>query len=185
MSNDKHKILNDNQEIVTSDNNKNDLDYDLILEKLQKNFEEETDKLNTIIKDQEKNIIYLKADIENIKRNAQKEIQSAVGRQVSKVIDLFLLVFDDYERSIDYAKKHSNKDIIDGLLMTYHSFLKTLKDLDVLEIDTNLVFDPNLHEAISTIVDPSKPQNSIAEVIQKGFTYKKQVLRPAKVIIVS
>lgn len=185
MSNDKNKIFDENQEIMNSNNEKNNLEYDVILEKLQKNFEDETNKLNSVIQDQEKNIIYLKADIENIKRNSLKEVQSNVNRQVTKVIDLFLLVFDDYERSIEYAKKNNNKDIIDGLLMTYNSFLKVLKDLDVIEIDTKNLFDPNLHEAISSISDPSKNQNTIAEVIQKGFTYKKQLLRPAKVIIVS
>jgi molecular chaperone GrpE len=185
MSNDKNKILPDDQEIVNNEQEKNDFQYDVILEKLQKNFEDETNKLNTIIKDQEKNIVYLKSDIENIKRNSLKEIQQTVNKQVSKVIDLFLLVFDDYERSIEYVKKSNNKDLLDGLLMTYNSFIKVLKDLEVIEIDTTNSFDPALHEAITTISDPSKDSNSIAQVLQKGFTYKKQVLRPAKVIIFS
>jgi molecular chaperone GrpE len=185
MINDKNKIFDENEEIASVNNEKNNLEYDVILEKLQKNFEDETNKLNTIIQDQEKNIIYLKADIENIKRNSFKEVQNSVNRQVTKVIDSFLLVFDDYERSIEYAKKNNDKDILEGLLMTYNSFLKVLKDLEVIEIDTNNFFDPNLHEAIGTISDPLKTQNTISEVIQKGFTYKKQLLRPARVIIVS
>ena len=105
MNNDENKVLND----IIADNKKNEIEYDLVIEKLQKKFEIENDKLNSIIKEQEKNIIYLKSDIENIKRNGLKEIQNSVNRQTSKIISIFLSVFDDYQRSIEYAEKYENK----------------------------------------------------------------------------
>lgn len=181
MKNDENKVLND----IIDDNKNNEINYSVMIEKLQKEFEIENDKLNNTIKEQEKNIFYLKSDIENIKRNGLKEIQSSVNRQVSKVITVFLSVFDDYQRSIEYAEQYNNKNLLEGLLITYNTFLKALKDLEVIEIDTTKLFDPTLHEAITVINDNTKESNSIVQVVQKGFMYKGQVLRPAKVIIVS
>ena len=182
MNNNENKFSHDNS---LTDNNEKSIDYDLIIDQLQQNFDLEIAKLNTIIKDQDQNIIYLKSDIENIKRNSLKEVQSNINRQMSKVINSFLLVFDDYERSIEYAEKNTNKDILNGLLITYHSFEKALKDLEVIEVEAVKTFDPKLHEAISTIADNTKESNTIAQVIQKGFIYKNQVVRPAKVILYS
>lgn len=182
MNNDENKMLHDAQ---IENDDKNTIDYDLVIEQLQKDFELESNKLNTIIKEQDKNIIYLKSDIENIKRNSFKENQNNVNRQLIKIFSAFLLVFDDYQRSIEYAEKENNKELVNGLLITYNSFLKVLKDLEVIEIDTQGLFDPKLHEAITAISDSTKESNLIAQVIQKGFMYKNQVLRPAKVIIFS
>ncbi len=182
MDNEKKKRI-DEESVL--ENEHNDFNYEVILDQLQKKFDLEEKKLNNIIEDQEKNIIYLKSDIENIKRNSLKEVQSNVNRKISNVISLFLLVFDDYLRSVDYAKTYNNQELLNGLLITYNSFLKVLKDLEVEQIDTNGDFDPKLHEAISMISDDTKISNSIAQVIQIGFLYKNQVLRPAKVIIFS
>lgn len=142
-------------------------------------------ELKDIINSQEKNIAYLKADIENIRRNNYKEIQQNVNRQAHKIVMNFLSVIDDYERSLEFAKTLNQKELYDGLMLTYNAFTKVLQDLDVQEIDCKGEFNPEFHDAISTHVDSSLESNSIYSIVQKGFLYKNQVMRPAKVIIVS
>jgi molecular chaperone GrpE len=44
-------------------------------------------------------------------------------------------------------------------------------------------YDPNLHEAIETVEDRSKPKGINIEVVSKGYLYKEQLLRPAMVKI--
>jgi molecular chaperone GrpE len=139
-------------------------------------------KLEERAKHQEQTIFYLKADIENIRKNTLKEIQSTVHRSNVKILSLFLSVLDDYERSLDYARE--NKEIFEGLSITYNTFLKVLKDLEIEEIVTTGEFNPELHEAISSISSDEQEKNSISTVVQKGYSYKKQVIRPAKVIVV-
>jgi molecular chaperone GrpE len=153
------------------------------LKELKNKHDQEKNELELIIKDQEKNIIYLRADIENIKRNSIKDVQFTVNRQLIKVISSFLSIFDDYQRSIEYLEKHNNKDVLDGVKITYTSFLRVFRELEVTEIKTDGKFDPKLHEAINMISDESKESNTISQVLQKGFMYKNQVLRPAQVII--
>jgi molecular chaperone GrpE len=155
------------------------------LEELKNQHQKEKDRFEKIIKDQESNILYLRSDIENMRRNSVKDIQHAVNRQLIKVINSFLIVFDDYQRSIEYIEKSNQTDILPGLMITFNSFVKALHELEVIEIETNGFFNPELHEALTTMVDTSKESNTIAQVVQKGFMYKNQVLRPAKVIIVS
>lgn len=148
--------------------------------------EKEIESLKLIIEENNKNKSYLQADIENIKRHSKKEIDIAVKSEVKKIILKFLTVLDDYERSLIYIKKIDNtnlKDVLDGLTMTYNSFIKILHELNVQEIDASLPFNPEYHEAISTIQDQTKKADEIVEVVQKGFLYKNQLLRPAKVII--
>lgn len=135
--------------------------------------------------EQEKSMSYLKADMENIRRNSIKEIQNAVNRQVHKIIMSFLNVLDDYERSLMYAKSVNQKELYEGLLITYNTFYKVLEELDVKEIDCGGEFNPEFHDAVTTQVDESKPSQSIFQVVQKGFLCKNKVVRPAKVIIVA
>ena len=140
-------------------------------------------KLEEKCKAQEQSIVYLKADIENIKKNTFKEIQQSTLRSNIKTIGLFLSVLDDYELSMKYAEH--NKEVFEGLLITHKHFLKILKELEVEEIKTDSEFNPEFHEAISSCANELKEKNSIEQVIQKGYMYKKQILRPAKVIVVS
>ncbi len=142
-------------------------------------------ELESSLVEQEKNMAYLKADMENIRRNSIKEIQYAVNRQVHKIIMSFLNVLDDYERSLAYAQSMNLKDLYEGLLITYNTFYKVLEELEVKEIDCSGEFNPEFHDAVTTQVDTSKPSQSIFQVVQKGFLCKNKVMRPAKVIIVA
>ena len=66
--------------------------------------------------------------------------------------------------------------------MIYTSFVNILNDIDVKEIEADgLEFDPNFHQAVLTEKDANKPSNVILEVLQKGYTYKDKVIRPAMV----
>ena len=56
-------------------------------------------------------------------------------------------------------------------------------EIDSQLIDNTLNFDPEKHEALSLIEDESKDENTIIEVIQRGFMILDRVLRPAKVIV--
>lgn len=159
-------------------------DQEKAMQQLLNMFEEQKKESEEKLKKQEQTIFYLRSDIENIKRNTMKEIEQTTKKTATKIISSFLSVLDDYERSLSYAKEEGNTKLINGLQITYNSFLKTLKDLGVEEIDTTGLFNPEFHEAITTINNPEKKENEIEQVVLKGYTYKKSILRPAQVIIV-
>lgn len=179
----KNNDQNQELEHIETPHNTEQLQESGVEELIQKNQMLETTikKLEEQVRNKEQNIFYLKADIENIKKNTFKEIQLAVHRSNVKILSSFLSVLDDYERSLDYAKQ--SKEIFEGLSITYNAFLKVLKDLEIEEIATTGEFNPELHEAISSISSEEQEKNSITTVVQKGYLYKKQVIRPAKVIV--
>ena len=43
--------------------------------------------------------------------------------------------------------------------------------------------DININKAISVIEDNSKEENTVVEVIQRGFTIQERILRPSGVIV--
>ncbi len=181
MNNDTNNLHKD----ISNENSTNQHYQEKELQLMQEKqaLEEEIKKLQNLVDEKTKLQSYLKADIENIKRNNAKEIEFAVTRGVQKVILNFIAVMDDYERSLEYVKTLKNENLEHGLLITYNAFLKVLTDLGVEQINTTGKFNPEYHEAISSIQAPDKQSEEIIETVQKGFLYKKQLMRAAKVII--
>lgn len=171
---------NDNETSNSLDNNQ-DNSMAVELEKCK----EESSLYQEKINDLERSIAYLRADIDNMRRQAHREVEVQSERILKKTILSFLSVFDDYERSIEYARQLKNQELLSGMEITLQSFKKVLQDSGITEIDATGDFNPEFHEAISTISSTEAIPNTIAQVVQKGFILKKNVLRPAKVLIFS
>ena len=74
-----------------------------------------------------------------------------------------------------------NEAVTAGLSLVARSIGDVLTSVGIEEIEASGVFDPNMHHAIVHIDDPTLPENSIAEVLQKGYKYKDIVIRHAMV----
>ena len=62
------------------------------------------------------------------------------------------------------------------------NLVSILKKEEVKEIEASgIEFDPNYHQAVLTEHDETKPSGVVLEVLQKGYTYKDKVIRPAMV----
>lgn len=184
MNNNKHSLKEDIINENASNQEFTNKEESLIAEKNE--LQKEIDALKILLEEQSRSQSYLKADIENIKRNNKREIDYSVNREMQKTIASFLLVLDDYERSLLYIKTldtQNLKEVIEGLTITYNAFLKALRDIGITEVKTDTAFNPEYHEAISVVPDPSKPSDSIVSVAQKGYLYKDKLIRSAKVII--
>jgi molecular chaperone GrpE len=151
----------------------------------ERSIEKKINEASKAIADEyEKKNAYLRADIENIRRNAQKEVQFKVDQAMIRSLSEFLSVLDDYQRALEHAKSFDNNDLLMGLTITYERFLAIFKKLGVTEIKADGEFNPELHEAVSAVKSDEKESGIIAEVLEKGYFYKNKVLRPAKVIVV-
>lgn len=130
---------------------------------------------------------YLFADMSNMQRRSVKEAEDKVNRANIKTIEAFLSVYDDFER----LSQSEDAQKIVGLELVQKSFVRTLQQLGVTEIDTSAGFDTSLHEAIGTAEHSHEKsehscsdKNKIVNVVKKGYLYKGAVvLRPAQVII--
>ena len=97
----------------------------------------------------------------------------------------FLSVGDNLQRALHSSVEGADlSSIKEGLELTFKSFESALASAGITSIDpVDENFDPEKHEALSLIQDESKEENTVIEVVQKGFMILDRVLRPAKVIV--
>lgn len=94
-------------------------------------------------------------------------------------------VGDNLQRALDSSEDATDLDSMkEGLELTFKSFESALKSAGITSIDpAGEIFDPEKHEALSLVQDESREENTVIEVVQKGFMILDRVLRPAKVIV--
>ncbi|HTD80851.1 MAG TPA: nucleotide exchange factor GrpE, partial [Thermoplasmata archaeon] len=93
-----------------------------------------------------------------------------------------LPVLDDLDAAVQSAKGKEGR----GLEMIQANVMKALQESGLEEIPaTGLPFDPYVHECIQLVEDPALPDGQVKEVVQKGYTFRKRVLRPARVAVVN
>jgi molecular chaperone GrpE len=74
--------------------------------------------------------------------------------------------------------------LLDGVELTERELLKSLEKNGITKIEPlGEKFDPNLHQAMYEVPDPSVPSGTVAQVVQAGFKIGERVLRPALVAV--
>lgn len=130
----------------------------------------------------------IQAEFENYKKRVERETQSIRKRACEQLLRDLLPILDNLSLALTHAKDKSGKvdpkELMQGLLMVEDQFASLLQEQGLEKIQTDGPFDPKMHEAVQTVQDTKKKQNSIVDTIQKGYTLAGKVLRPAKVTIV-
>ena len=94
----------------------------------------------------------------------------------------FLKIYDDFIRAKEVISESKiNADGLNSILKNMESLMEkyNVKPIDAL----GEIFDPNFHEAISIISDPSLDDNTITKEIRKGYISHEKILRPTLVEI--
>lgn len=129
----------------------------------------------------------MSADFENYKRRTEKEQVSWLRSSKMAVLRNVLPVVDTVELALaDCATRKvtpENESLIKGIQMMGAAFHKFLESSDVTEIKEVTTFDPLLHEAITQVETDSYDSDAIVQVLQKGYRFGDQVIRPAKVSV--
>lgn len=182
---------NKEQEVSLDSNDNLDSKQVLANEELENSVDESSeikDDKDIRIKELEDKYIRVYADFENIKKRLEREKFQSLEYANEGILKDVIPILDTLESAIggindDMASKEILNNIKEGIKLTIDNFLKVLKKHDVIPIDNNVDFDPNLHDAIMQVKDDSKENGSIANVMQKGYKYKDRVLRPSMVAI--
>ena len=124
------------------------------------------------------------AEMENIKRRADRDITSAHRYGQEKMANSLLPVIDSLEQALQLVDKEQSASMTEGLELTLKLFLDALKKNNIEQVDPmGAPFDPNEHEAMSIVEAPGMPANSIVTVFQKGYKLYDRMIRPARVIV--
>lgn len=126
------------------------------------------------------------AEVENVRRRTQQDIEKAHKFALEKFSNELLPVLDNLERALSAAdhENESLKPMIEGLELTLKSFLDAVRKfgIEVVE-EKNVVFNPEVHQAMTLIDSPEHDSNHVVDVMQKGYTLNGRLLRPAMVIV--
>jgi molecular chaperone GrpE len=130
------------------------------------------------------------AEAENVRRQADRTANEARQYAISGFARELLTVVDNLQRTVEAVQKQPQKSgessaLLEGVQATLRAFLQTLERFGVRRIDAlGKPFDPNYHEAVVAVDDPSKPPGTVTEVVEEGYTLCDRLLRPARVVIV-
>ena len=146
---------------------------------------EEVKSDEDIIKDLEDQVLRAKAEVQNVRRIAAQEVTKARLFGVETLAKEFLSVGDNLERAVISCEDSEEINVIkEGLELTLKSLESSLSSAGIKAIEFNdKSFDPERHEAISVIEDDTLEQNTIIDIVQKGYTIMDRILRPAKVVV--
>jgi molecular chaperone GrpE len=128
------------------------------------------------------------ADFENSKRRLEKDKMNAVAYANESFAKDILAVIDSFENaisSIGSADEEDSSDVLEkmkeGVNLTYNQLKKILEKNHIKEIDCEGEFNPEVHQAIMQIESDDHKTGDVVQVMQKGYTIKDRVLRPAMV----
>lgn len=129
------------------------------------------------------------AEMENLRRRTEKEVADSRVYGVTNFARDMLTFADNLQRAIasvpEEARANADaplKAFIEGIELTERDFLSRLTKYGVKKIEPQgQKFDPNMHEALFEMPDPSVPAGTVVQVMEAGYSIGDRCLRPAKV----
>src|SRR6195256_2029653 len=129
------------------------------------------------------------AEMENLRRRTEREVADARVYGVTNFARDIVGVADGMERAMkaldDGIRDKADagvKALLDGVELTERELLKVLEKHGVTKLEPQgQKFDPNMHQAMFEIPDPSVPAGTVVQIMQPGYTIGERVLRPALV----
>ena len=122
------------------------------------------------------------AEFENHKKRSQKEREGLYNMVLSDVVSAMLPILDNLENAAKVETK--DQEYKKGIELVLKQFQDTLKSKGVEEIKTlGETFDPELHEAVSSVQDDTKGEKEIVQEYRKGYKIGTKVIRHSMVVV--
>jgi len=129
------------------------------------------------------------AEMENLRRRTERQVADARDYGITAFARDVLAVADNMDRALaaldPQLREQADpglKALLEGVELTERELLKVLDKHGVKKFEpTGEKFDPNLHQAMYEVPDPSLPSGMVAQVVQAGYMIGERVLRPALV----
>lgn len=125
------------------------------------------------------------AEVENLKKRLIKEKEDFQKYATESIVTELLPVLDHLDLALTHGRENEAcKDFVVGVDMTRKSFVDILSRHGVEEFGTvGEAFSPETHEALGMVTVSGLPDNVVAQVVQRGYSLRGRLLRPAKVLV--
>jgi len=146
------------------------------------------EKLNAENVELKDRVLRTLAEMENLRRRTEREVADAKVYGVTGFARDMLGFADNLRRAIESVPAQALeaepnlKTLVEGLELTERDFVSRLARHGVKKLEPQgQKFDPNMHEALFEVPDPSVPSNTVVQVVEAGYSIGERCLRPAKV----
>ena len=122
------------------------------------------------------------AEFDNYKKRNAKERDGLYNSLVADIVSNFLPILDNLEKAVEAETK--DEEYRKGIELVLKQFKDVLASRGVTEIETvGKTFDPELHEAVSSVQDDTKGEKEIVQEYRKGYMIGNRVIRHSMVIV--
>jgi molecular chaperone GrpE len=131
------------------------------------------------------------AEMENLRKRTEREVAdariygiSAFARDILGVADNMHRALQALDDNLRAEADDATKALLEGVELTERELMNALEKHGVKRIDPQgQKFDPNRHQAMFEMEDPSVPSGTVVQVMQSGYLIGDRVLRPAMVAV--
>lgn len=146
------------------------------------------EKLNAENGELKDKVLRALAEMENLRRRTEKEVADSRLYGVTNFARDMLSFADNLRRAVEsipageLPAEGPLKAFVEGIEVTERDFLSRLARHGVKKLEPKgQKFDPNMHEALFELPDPSVPNGTVVQVVEDGYCIGERCLRPAKV----
>jgi len=178
---------------MSKKNKNSNVETEVATEEVTEEVETETEgdeltQLKELVTEWEDKYLRAHADFENSKRLLAKDKAAAVSYANESFASDILAVVDSFESAlatIESTVVEESSEVLDkikeGLELTYAQLTKVLEKNGIKAVEVEGEFNPDVHQAIMQVESEDKESGEIVQVLQKGYTIKDRLLRPAMV----
>lgn len=141
---------------------------------------------NKDIADLKDQMLRMQAEMQNVRRRAEADVEKAHKFGLEKFAVEMLAVVDNLERALAAATAddEATQSIREGVEMTLSGLLASLAKFSVEAVDPQgETFNPELHQAMTMVESADAEPNTVINVMQKGYVLHGRLLRPAMVVV--
>jgi molecular chaperone GrpE len=130
-------------------------------------------------------MLRMQAETENTRKRLTRELDRSRKMALERVMKDLLQVRDTLERGLDIDPEAATVEALaEGQTLTLKMLDKVLQDHHLEVVDpAGEPFDPEQHEAMTVLPSAEHEENTVMEVIQKGFRLHDRLIRPARVVV--
>ena len=126
------------------------------------------------------------ADFENSKKRLEKDKMNAVSYANESFAKDILAVMDSFENALASMEESEDSSEVlekmkEGVNLTHEQLKKVLEKNHIKAVDCEGEFNPEVHQAIMQVESDAHETGDVVQVMQKGYTIKDRILRPAMV----
>ena len=148
----------------------------------EENIEAEQDSTKQELEEMTDRYKRLMAEFDNFKKRSSKERETLYNSLISDIVTSILPVVDNLEKAVSAPTE--DESYKQGVEMVYKQLIDTLSNLGVEEIKTvGETFNPEYHEAVSSVQDDTLGEKEIKEEFRKGYKIGSKVIRHSMVVV--